>query len=126
MTRKRTGIWAILPVVLALGAGPESPSPAQDKKQAKTYDLTWKLPHNQAAIYDHFDLKTRKKRGALWVLGCEVAKPLGVMDATDLPLRYMFRIPHKKFKEGESWKVNESAFADLTTMVGLSPVDVRW
>jgi hypothetical protein len=97
--------------------------PTQDAKSE--IDLTWKLPHDRAAVYEVYDASTGARKGDFWLLGCEMEKRVGSTDFSDLPFRYVFRLPAKKVALRGSWTVQEFAYGDLPVVhPGVSPVEV--
>lgn len=92
---------------------------------AKEYDLTWKLPHDRAAVYEVFDLQTGVRKTDFWLLGCDLTRRIGSTDFTDLPLRFIFRTPRMKLTPGSSWEIRETAFGDLPIIhPGIDPVEI--
>ena len=105
MVRERMGVTLALLILLSGG-----PTSAQAKKEQDR--VTWKLPHDRAAVYDVFDLSTRKNIHQFWLIGCDLDRRIGATDARDLPLRYLFRRPKTVLQRGAKWEVAEWAFAD--------------
>ncbi len=99
------------------------PLSSQDPRQE--LDLTWRLPHDRAAVYEVHDLAKGARQGDFWLLGCEVEKRVGSTDFSDLPFRYLFRLPGKKVAVKGTWPVQEYAYGDLPVVhPGVSPVEV--
>jgi hypothetical protein len=95
----------------------------QEAKQE--VDLAWKLPHDRAAVYEVHDGATGARKGDFWLLGCELEKRVGSTDFSDLPFRYVFRLPAKRTALRASWPVQEIAYGDLPVHhPGISPVEV--
>ena len=124
MTLKHTGIWGILPLLLmTLGAAPDLPTSAQEKKKAETYDLTWKLPHNKAAVYEVYDPARRARRGDFSLLGCEVVDGIRPNDGSDLAIRYLLWIPNcKAVTIGSQSEATGFEFSEVRSFV--SPLKV--
>lgn len=97
---------------------------SQDGKQE--YDLTWKLPHNQAAAYEVFDCAKGTKKDEFWLFGCELDSKVAITDYHDLPFRMMFRRWPQKVRAGMRWEIKEFAFADCPPGQGMpiSPVQL--
>lgn len=103
--------------------------PAQDGKQdpKREIDLTWKLSHDKAALYDVWDVARKSRRGEFWLLGCELETRVGAMDSTDLPYRFVFRLPKRTVRVGDKWDALELAFADDPKQLdssGIQPIQV--
>jgi hypothetical protein len=95
------------------------------QEAAKEYDLTWKLPHDRAAVYDVFDAAKGVKQGEFWLLGCELERRIGSTDFNDLPIRFLFRLPRKKMAAGAIWEIQEFAYGDMPVIhPGIEPVEI--
>jgi hypothetical protein len=88
-------------------------------------DLSWRLPHERAVIYDVADPVTGTRKNDFWLLACELESRVGATDFSDLPLRFVFRQPKKKVPVKGTWEVKELAFGDAPVVhPGVSPVEV--
>lgn len=126
-TMSHRGIAVCATLLLALGAGPASPGPAQDKKadKDKAYDLTWKLPHDKAAVYEVYDLARGNKTGEMSLLGCEVESGIRPNDGTDLGFRYLLWVPNlKAVKIKTPWKNTQDEFVQSAATL-TSPYQVK-
>jgi len=115
----RSSLTIGLGALIALGA-----SGVQSQDAKKEYELAWKLPHGQVAVYEVFELPKKAKCGEFWLLGCELSG--GRMAATqgkDLAYRFLFRLPKDKVRVGGKWDVQERAFADPASLI--PPLEVR-
>ncbi len=106
--------------VLAILAGLTSPQ----LQSGGAYDLTWRVPHDRAAVYEVFDGSSGARRGEFWLLGCELERRVGASDCRDLPYRYVFKPPKGKVKPGSRWEIKEFAFEGAPTETGVSPMEV--
>lgn len=97
---------------------------AGSQEPAKEYDLTWKLPHDRAAVYDVFDATKGVKQGEFWLLGCELDGKVAATQTSELPLRYVFKAARLKAKPGGMWQFKESAFAESGMGLGVAPLEV--
>ncbi len=113
----------VLGLVLA-ASGVSSLSAVPPQQAAKEYDLTWRLPHDRAAVYEVFDGTTGARREEFWLLGCELERRVGATDTRDLPFRYIFRRPKAPIKVGSQWEVREIAFEGPERELGVSPLEV--
>lgn len=86
---------------------------AWPQDQKAEYDLTWKLGHAQAAVYEVFDGVKGIQTQNFCLLGCEVEKRVGATQGSDLPFRYLFKSPRSKVHVGSRWEITETAFGDL-------------
>jgi hypothetical protein len=73
-------------------------------------DLSWKLPHGQAAVYDVYDAAKGAKLGEFTLLGCELEKGPGSNGGPDLPARVLFRKLPDKVKIGQPWTWKDGVF----------------
>ena len=115
---KAMGIGRVTALALTLGI-----SSASGQGRGKEHDLSWKLPHDRAAIYEVFDSRSRKSQGHFLWLGYELASRVGAAQTSDLPFRYLFRSMPRDIAVGKSWEVKESVFAEFGGYEGVSPLD---
>ncbi len=86
------------------------------------YDLAWKLPHDRAAPYEVFDAARGTKTGEFWLLGCELDSRVGANGYSDLPYRFLFRLPKDRVPASARWQIDEFVFAEAPGL--MSPLQV--
>jgi len=97
---------------------------ARPQEAAREVDLTWKLPHDRAAIYDVYDSTKGTKQGEFWLLGCELERRIGATHTSDIPFRFLFRTPRQKMRIGASEEIREFAFNEAGSFDGVAPLQV--
>ena len=97
-----------------------APSPQQTLSKDE-FDLTWKLPHDRAALYEVYDASTGARRQDFCLLACELDTRVGANDTRGLPFRFIFKRPPSPLKTGSSWSIKEFAF-DAIGLRGVYPL----
>jgi hypothetical protein len=106
-------------LVLAAASLEARPQDAQ-----KEYDLTWKLPHDRAVVYDIYEPVKGVKEGEFCLLGCELTSGVCANEPQDLAYAYLFRSSNRKYKVGAIQAIEEDVFNKSLNMAP-APLQVK-
>lgn len=112
--------WVVrLALIAGICASVYAAEPAQAKQE---YDLSWKLPHDKAAVYDVYELSRNEKTGEFCLLACELLDGVRPENIGEIGVRFLFRNPQAKVERNKQWTVKETLF--IESGGGISPVEV--
>lgn len=80
------------------------------RAEAQDAEQSWKLSHDQVAVFDLHDAQKGQSLGEWCLLGCEVDLGVGVNEPFDLAYRFLIRSSQRRAKPGEIRKIEEDVF----------------